>query len=357
MKIAVVHNLPLGGMKRAMREQVKRLSKKHRMDIFTPENASYSYPPHFPKSVISIYKDLPKVYKTMADEINRGKYDVALVYPCFLTQAPYILRYLKCRSLYFCPEPKREFYEKIERATNFWTYWITYPFRIPIKEIDRFNTRCARKVVTISKYAKKQMDKIYGVDAKINYLAVDTDIFRPLTVKKENMVMTVGDLSLHKGHDFVIKSIAIIPDNIRPFLTIAGFGGSEKDYLLDLASRLEVKLIIKEKITDGELVDLYNKARLFLYAGINEPFGLVLLEAAACGLPVVAVDEGGVREIVRDRLMGALARRNLEEFSEKIMGYLGRSDEMVQERHDYVEKNWSWDKSVSKLEKYLAEVQ
>ncbi len=355
MNIAIVHNLPAGGMKRAMYEQVKRLSKRHKIDIFNLEETYYKYPAHFPKTIISIYKDLPKAYQVIANKINKGKYDVALVYPCFLTQAPYVLRYLKCRCLYFCPEPKREFYEKIKRVSNYWSYFFTYPFRIPIREIDKFNTRCAEKVVTISQYAKKQIDRIYDINAKINYLGVDTNVFRLTDAKKEHMVMTVGDLSLHKGQDFIIKSLARIPYKIRPSLTIVGFSGSEKEYLLNLALQFRVKLVIKENIKDEELVDLYNKARLFLYAAVNEPFGLVLLEAGACGIPVIAVDEGGVREIVKDKVMGVLIERNVEDYAQKIMEYLSVDDKMAKVRHDYIEKNWNWDKSVGELEKYLAE--
>uniref|UniRef100_A0A7C4M012 Glycosyltransferase n=1 Tax=candidate division CPR3 bacterium TaxID=2268181 RepID=A0A7C4M012_UNCC3 len=355
MRIAIVHNLPSGGMKRAMGEQIKRLSKRHKIDIFTPARFSYKYPTYFPQNIISIYKDLPKVYQAIAHEINENKYDIALVYPCFLTQAPYVFRYLTCRSLYFCPEPKREFYEKIKRVSNQWSYFFTYPFRIPIREIDKFNVKCAGKIVTISKYSKKQIESIYGVYAQINYLAVDTNIFKLTNTKKENMVMTVGDLSLHKGHDFIINSLSKIPYKIRPKFVIVGFGGSEKKYLSALAIKMKVKLTIRENISDKELIDLYNKAKVFLYAAQNEPFGLVLLEASACGLPIIAIDEGGVREIVKSSLIGDLTRRNIEDYSQKIMTYLQTGDKLAKVRHDYIAKNWSWNKSVDQLEKYLTQ--
>jgi len=374
MKIAVVHNLPAGGMKRALYEQIKRLSERHAIDLFTlstadesiwlldpfvrhHEKINYKYPPHFPKSVMAIYKDLPKAYKLMAEKINKGGYDVVLVYPCYLTQAPFVLRYLTVPSVYYCPEPKREFYEKIERVTNFWSYSLTYPFRLPIAEIDKTNTRYATLVATLSQFMKKQIDEIYGINSKVNYLAVDSKLFKPLEIKKENMVMTVGELSLHKGHDFIIKSMAKIPTNIRPILTIVGFGGSEKKYLSKLAKTLGVTLVLKENISDRELVSLYNKARLFVYAAHSEPFGLVLLEAAACGLPAVAVDDGGVAEIVKNKLIGELVERDENKFSEIMELNLMRGEgrEIKTKRHEYVEKNWSWEKSVEGLEKYLQE--
>ena len=89
MKIAVVHNLPAGGMKRALYEQVKRLAKKHTVDIYTLSCSDetflplkefahrytifrYDPPPHFPASVFSIYFKLPKVYKEIAEMINKA---------------------------------------------------------------------------------------------------------------------------------------------------------------------------------------------------------------------------------------------------------------------------------------------
>lgn len=357
MRIAVVHNLPPGGMKRAMREQVKRLSKKHRLDIFTLEKTSYRYPQHFPKSVISIYKDLPKVYKALADEINRSKYDVALVYPCFLTQAPFILKYLRIPSLYFCPEPKREFYEKIKRVTNFWTYWISYPFRIPLKYIDKMNAKKATKILTMSKYSKRIIEGAYGVEIEINYLGVDTEVFKPLITSKENMVLSVGELSLHKGDDFIIKSIAAIPKELRPKLVLIGHGGIEKEYLFRLAKEKEVDLRIIENVSDNELIGWYNRAAVFVYAAHNEPFGIVLLEAVSCGLPIVAVGEGGIREIVKESFMGDLVERSEKSMADVIQKYLDREEKGDKEnRHEYMKNNWNWEKSVAVLEKHLYDI-
>jgi len=65
-------------------------------------------------------------------------------------------------------------------------------------------------------------------------------------------------------------------------------------------------------------VELYNRARLFLYAPYLEPFGLAPLEAMACGTPVVAVREGGVRETVIHGETGLLTERDEHAFSETV---------------------------------------
>ncbi len=88
---------------------------------------------------------------------------------------------------------------------------------------------------------------------------------------------------------------------------------------------------------------------------------MVLLEALACGLPIVAVGEGGVEEIISDEKLGVLVSRNEEEFAEEILKQAMPAGRQLQDdekmyRHEWVKKNWSWEKSVKELEKHLQEV-
>ena len=72
-------------------------------------------------------------------------------------------------------------------------------------------------------------------------------------------------------------------------------------------------------ISDEDLIRLYNKAKLVVYAPYLEPFGYVPLEAMACGTPVVGVKEGGVRESVKHKITGLLAPRDEKLFAEAIV--------------------------------------
>src|SRR3989338_248768 len=372
MRIAVVHNLPAGGQKRALFELVKRLSAKHQLDLFILNGTNesflpltkfvqhvYRFPYHqpekFPYSVISVYTDLKKAYSQMAERINSGKYDVAFVHPCYLTQAPYVLRYLKIPSLYSCPEPKREFYENIPRENNKLTYNLTLPFRFPLKKTDWENARNAGQIVTLSKYCQKYLENIYGREVWLNYPGVDSDLFKPLNIKKENFVLSVGALTLLKGHDFIINSIAIIPKNERPSLVIAGPEGNETVYLKNLAKEKRVELKLEMNISDENLIRLYNQARLFLYAPLNEPFGLVILEALSCGLAVLSTGGGGIPEILTDKRLGKISARDESIFAEKIEDVLKTKDNDRDYRRNYVKENWQWQKSSDRLEKLLKE--
>jgi glycosyltransferase involved in cell wall biosynthesis len=82
-----------------------------------------------------------------------------------------------------------------------------------------------------------------------------------------------------------------------------------------MAAGLGVDLTIKKLIPDSELVGLYNRAKVFVYSSILEPFGLAPVEAMACGTPVVAIKEGGVRESVIPNETGFLTDRDEEAFA------------------------------------------
>ena len=77
-----------------------------------------------------------------------------------------------------------------------------------------------------------------------------------------------------------------------------------------LAAQSGVNFELKLRIDDSELIDLLNRARVMLYAPRLEPFGLAPLEANACGLPVIAVAEGGVRETILDGINGLLVEHD-----------------------------------------------
>jgi glycosyltransferase involved in cell wall biosynthesis len=372
MKIAVVHNLPEGGQKRLLFHQLKFLSKSHHIDLFTlSENSdknikldkfvkkinkiNYNHHPKFPFSVTDIYLKLENAYKDIAELINTQNYDISLVNPCIYTQSPYVLRHLKIPSLYYCPEPKREFYEKMPRMTNWLSYKITLPIRYFIKKIDVDNARSATVILTNSKYSQKIIQSIYKVNAIVNYPGVDDGFFVPFHQKPQNYVLSVGDLFAHKGYDFVLEAISKIPKSFRPDYYIVAMSGNEEKYLKAMAKFVGVKLKIFHKISDRELKKLYQKAKLFVYGARNEPFGMVILEALSCGLGVVSVNEGGVKEILTgNSIRYRLTKRNSDEFSKAISELLVENRQINKvKQHKYIKNHFNWKKSVKQLEKIL----
>jgi glycosyltransferase involved in cell wall biosynthesis len=176
-------------------------------------------------------------------------------------------------------------------------------------------------------------------------------------------VLSVGAIEPHKGFDFLIRSIARIPASTRPRLIIVGntddSGISQR--LLCLSENEGVTLDVFTDIDarGPELVDLYQRARAFVFTAYAEPFGLVLLEAMACGIPVVSVDEGGPREIVAEGETGYLVRRDETLFAEALRSLL--EDEPLARRmgkrsRELAVERWTWERAAQGLEHELSSV-
>ena len=171
---------------------------------------------------------------------------------------------------------------------------------------------------------------------------------------------SVGALRPPKGFDFVIKSLALLPADKRPALVLACNEENvpERVYLEHLASQLGVKLEIRVRISDDELVQLYNQALLTLYAPVMEPFGFIPLESMACGTAVVGVNEAGVRESVVSGVTGLLVEREPALFAATILDLLSNPTQRNiygLKGREIVLQNWTWEKAVKTLEDYLTE--
>ena len=131
------------------------------------------------------------------------------------------------------------------------------------------------------------------------------------------VVMFAGRLQPLKAPDLVVHSAALIvarrPD-IRPRLVVpiiggpSGSGMATPQSLRALAGRLGVADVVRfvPPVGQTELADHYRAASVVCVPSYNESFGLVALEAQACGTPVVAADVGGLPTAVRDGATGIL---------------------------------------------------
>jgi glycosyltransferase involved in cell wall biosynthesis len=168
----------------------------------------------------------------------------------------------------------------------------------------------------------------------------------------------VGALQPLKGFDFLIESMALIPLLQRPQVSIVGNSEAPgyRRFLENLAKERGVDLQVEVGLPLAELVCRYNEAALLAYVPYNEPFGLVPLEAMACGTPVLAVAEGGVLESVVDGVNGRLLPRDPHQFAATIQSWLENpqlSRQLAEQGRAYVLQKWSWDEVAVNLETYL----
>ena len=224
--------------------------------------------------------------------------------------------------------------------------------------LDRKLSNYSKYTVVNSYFSHESLLKSYAQNSFVSYLGVDTDLFRPIDIPKENFVLSVGQCLPEKGFDFIIKSLAKIESAIRPELIIVSDQGNIpwKEYLVNLASKLNVKIKMLSLISDDELVSLYNQAKIVVYASYLEPFGLVPVEAMSCGTPVVAVKEGGIRESVLHDYTGILTDRDEELFSKEISKLLldpNKTEKLSENSIKVVNNFWTLENSGKRLLNHL----
>jgi len=339
MKIAIFHNLPPGGALRTFNEQVKYLSKNHEICLFEISDIIGN-----PRGILDwLEKDfknfifLGHIHKKVAKRIDRENFDVILVHADKYTQAPFLLKYLKTKSLYYCQEYLRLAYEKelaFCKKVSLVKFLHEQLTRFIRKTIDRQNARAADIILANSGFTKEKIAKAYGRPVWVCYPGVDAGVFRPLGFKKENQVVFVGTPAKINGFDLAKKAINLVPLSIRPKLkVISGF-----------------------KLSDQQLVRVYNQSLATLCLSYNEPFGLAPIESMACQTPVIAVDQGGYKETVINCGTGFLIPRKPQILADKIVYLIehpqaGEKMGLTGRRH--VVKNFSWQTHSRKLEKYL----
>jgi glycosyltransferase involved in cell wall biosynthesis len=394
MKIAIYHDLPSGGAKRTLYESMKHLSKRHTLDVYTLDtadrefcdlnefsNAEFSFnfsPSRLFKSPFGRLNQtqrwwdlqrLDRLARHIAKVIDERKYDLVFAEPCMWTQAPLLLRYLRTPTIYYCHEPPRNLYEssskKIDGELNIRdTLNYVDPFiriyRGAAQRLDKLAVQSAKLVLVNSIFTRDWVKQIYDIDSNISYHGVDTDVFYPINMgaEVEPYVLSVGAIQPHKGYDFLIESFSHIDQRIRPALYLVGNmqNPKEQDILRASAKEKEVDLHIEVGVNQATLIQKYNHAALVAYAPYNEPFGLVPLEAMACGKPVVGVDEGGVKETVVNQYTGLLVERDPRKFGKAIQMLLENQtliDQYGKNGRKHTLENWSWEKSVYKLEQYI----
>jgi phosphatidylinositol alpha-1,6-mannosyltransferase len=126
----------------------------------------------------------------------------------------------------------------------------------------------------------------------------------PYFEKGEVHILSVGRLLPHKGHSILLEAAAMLPKSIPYKLTIAGDGPLYNSLSKKCRNEHPIsRATIVKNPTHDELYKLYQEANLFVFPSLNLPdgvegFGIVLLEAMAFRIPIIASDTGGIPEVV-----------------------------------------------------------
>ena len=339
LRIAVWHNLPSGGAKRALWDHVSGLIQRgHQVESWCPESADQNYLPlgklcrdHVLPLAPSPIQYAPKFFRWVAQdrqlrariaamrahcaaaaaEINAGHFDIVLVNSCVNLLASPMARFLHPPKVLYLQEPHRRYYEALDESPWAAPAENLNVLRLSINSLKIQHGRLLMReelnnaghydrILANSFFSRESILRAYGLESEVCYLGVDTDFFQPTQEPVEKYVIGLGSLSRHKGAKLAIQALALLPVPQRPKLLWIGnyTGDISAAELMDFAKNSGVELEVKIMVTDAELISSLSRATAMIYSSRLEPFGLAPLEANACGTPVVALAEGGVRETI-----------------------------------------------------------
>lgn len=397
MKIAIYHNIPSGGAKRALYEQVVRLAKHHQVDLYylsTNDEHFLDLRPHVHQSFrypffalhrrriwqalewISYAIEVVVFQRTarrIARDIEQRQYAIVYIHQCEFSHIPVLTRLIRTTpTVIYCQEPWRAIYEPrmlfsstasprpvlpVHEAILRLLWLCQWPWIQFMKRHDRQNIAAARTVLANSRYSQTYIAQAYGVSPVVQYLGLDETLFTPANGGTHPAyLLSAGGIAPAKGFDQSILALAQVDQHIRPKLIIAAdrtSGSVLQTYLERLAQENRVQVEFRSQITDQQLVQLYQQATALLYTPVREPFGLVAIEAMACGTPVIGVREGGLLETIQDGVNGLLVERSAKHLAEAITRLLATSsmrEGLAAACRASVVPKFTWTTSVQHLE-------
>jgi D-inositol-3-phosphate glycosyltransferase len=199
---------------------------------------------------------------------------------------------------------------------------------------------CADLVLASTGDERKQLDSLYGADTErveIVPPGVDHSVFTPEGRARSRaalrlrgrVVLFAGRIQPLKGADLAVRALAALPADTT-LLVVGGPSGSEGPRELESLHEIARELGVANRVRfvppqpHRKLADYYRAADVCVVPSRTESFGLVALEAAACGTPVVAAAVGGLRSLVDDGRTGFLVEgREPDDFAGPVATLLG----------------------------------
>lgn len=225
----------------------------------------------------------------------------------------------------------------------------------------------AGKVITISKQVDSEVERLYRVPKEKRTLILngfDEDIFNIKDVKREEvlgefglenskyLVSFVGKLAEFKGIDLLIRAAKIYEDDLEDVKTLIVGHGELKDELSALKEELGVKNIyFLGHQNQDKVADIYNVADVSTVPSRKEPFGLVAIEALACGTPVVVTNGGGLVDFVDDSIGTVIDEEDYLGLANGIISEIKREDKLEKREraHRFAMENFSWKRVINEV--------
>lgn len=190
-----------------------------------------------------------------------------------------------------------------------------------LKWSTMFTLKRAKKIIAVSNFTKndilKNYNKVYSEKISVIYNGFNNKLYRPIedeialnsVLKKygipEDFLLYVGRMERKKNIYNLIEGFSIFKENNKEsqeklvLIGSAGFGYDEMKYIIEELD-LEDNVIILGWVEENDLPYIFNKAKAFIFPSLYEGFGIPVIQAMACGTPVLSSDIEVLQEVAQD---------------------------------------------------------
>jgi glycosyltransferase involved in cell wall biosynthesis len=181
--------------------------------------------------------------------------------------------------------------------------WFSFAFRNTYNFLVPISVKNARQIITDSEYVKADIHKTYGVNEEnIDVIyAAPSKKFKNLHLTREKIILTVSSIDPRKNLARVIKAFQLVESDFK--LVIVGKSNNSFAKMDEEEKSITSKIQFTGYLTDDQLIQLYNKASIFIYASLFEGFGIPPLEAQACGCSCIVSNSTSLPEVYQNSVM------------------------------------------------------
>jgi glycosyltransferase involved in cell wall biosynthesis len=339
----------IGGVEVHVANLARRLAKKYRTIIISskPSKADYQI-----KSLQVPYSPIPMYFPKVKAEI----YHSHVPSPFFALKADEVAKEIKAYHIitYHNDVVVPERVDGLSIPNFFGKIIEKYNEKIVLPLLERSDT----VIATTRSYAETS-SVLSSVQDKLEIVpnGVDTSVFTPSKNSKRNEVLYVGRLVEYKGLPHLIKAMKSVQAMEDVKLRIVG-EGEDRRMFEEMCRRLEVRAEFTGRLSREGVIKAMREAKVLVLPSFSrlEAFGIVLLEAMACGTPVIGANVPGVGEVAAK---AGFVFESEEELAELILSII-RDETLVKKLgrrgRKVVEKEYSWDVVIKMVEKVYSKV-